>query len=70
VEPTVNKVFAAIICLAAVTLPATGAHGCGNPADALLADAALVQTEASAQQAAPKDQGPTEQGGKAEQAGN
>lgn len=67
-EPTVTKSFAAIICFAAmVLLASTGAHGCGNPADALTADPALTQTDTSAQQAAPKDRRPTEQGEKSEQ---
>lgn len=65
-----TKSFAAIVCFAAVTLlAATGAQACGNPGDQLLADSVLAQTDTNAQQAAPKDQRTTEQGGKTEQDG-
>jgi len=66
----VTKTFNAIICSAVVALlAATGAQACGNPGDQLLADSVLAKTDTSTQQAAPKDQRTTEQGGKTEQSG-
>jgi hypothetical protein len=61
----VTKSFAAFACVIAVALLAsTGAQGCRNPSDALLADPVVTKTDTSAQQSVPKDQGTTEQGRK------
>lgn len=64
-----TKSFAAIVFAAVTLLAATGAQA-GNPSDALLGGPVLAQTETSAQRVAPKDQVPTEQGGKREPGGN
>jgi hypothetical protein len=60
----VTRSFAAIICFAVTLLASTGAQGCGNPGDALLADPVITKAETTAQQSGPKDQQPTDQGGK------
>jgi hypothetical protein len=61
----VTKSFAAFTCVVALTLlAATGAQGCGNPGDALLADPVVTKSETTAQQATPKNERTTEQGDK------
>jgi hypothetical protein len=61
----VTKSFAALICIVAVALlGATGAQGCGNPGDALMAEPVSTKAESSGPQAATKDQPATLQGTK------
>ena len=57
-----TKSFAAFTCLVAVTLlAATGAQGCGNPGDALLADSGAC-TKSDTTRAASGSQEPADDG--------
>ena len=60
-----TKSFAAFTCVVAVALlAATGVQASGNPGDALLADPVVTKSETTTQQATPKNERTTEQGGK------